>query len=147
MPELVIETAENMQALGEEIAGKLKDKDVILLTGDMGAGKSELARGIARGLGIVGPIPSPSFTILNLYDSGRLVLNHFDWYRIEDSQELYLAGLDEFIGNEGVTLIEWHERAKELLPDTYLEIIIKQLGDGCRTVEFKPCGNFRPFSI
>ncbi|MGI6739167.1 MAG: tRNA (adenosine(37)-N6)-threonylcarbamoyltransferase complex ATPase subunit type 1 TsaE [Christensenellales bacterium] len=147
MPELVIETAENMQALGEEIAGKLIDKDVILLTGDMGAGKSELARGIARGLGIAGPIPSPSFTILNLYDGGRLVLNHFDWYRIEDSQELYLAGLDEFIGNEGVTLIEWHERAKELLPDTYLEIIIKQLDDGCRTVEFKPCGNFRPFSI
>jgi tRNA threonylcarbamoyladenosine biosynthesis protein TsaE len=147
MPELVIETAENMQALGEKIAGKLKDKDVILLTGNMGAGKSELARGIARGLGIAGPIPSPSFTILNLYDGGRLVLNHFDWYRIEDSQELYLAGLDEFIGNEGVTLIEWHERAKELLPDTYLEIIIKQLDDGCRTVEFKPCGNFRPFSI
>jgi len=147
MPELVIETAENMQALGEEIAGKLKDKDVILLTGDMGAGKSELARGIARGLGIVGPIPSPSFTILNLYDSGRLVLNHFDWYRIEDSQELYLAGLDEFIGNEGVTLIEWHERAPELLSDTYLEIIIKQLDDGCRTVEFRSCGNFRPFSI
>jgi tRNA threonylcarbamoyladenosine biosynthesis protein TsaE len=147
MPELVIETAENMQALVEEIAGKLIDKDVILLTGDMGAGKSELARGIARGLGIAGPIPSPSFTILNLYDGGRLVLNHFDWYRIEDSQELYLAGLDEFIGNEGVTLIEWHERAKELLPDTYLEIIIKQLDDGCRTVEFKPCGNFRPFSI
>ena len=91
MPELVIETAENMQALGEEIAGKLKDKDVILLTGDMGAGKSELARGIARGLGIVGPIPSPSFTILNLYDSGApCFANHFDWYRIEDSQELYL---------------------------------------------------------
>ena len=73
---------ESTQALGARLAPTLRAGDVILLSGDMGAGKSEFARGVARGLGIACAVPSPSFTILNVYEEGRVPLYHFDWYRI-----------------------------------------------------------------
>ncbi len=136
-----------MQALGIKLAGLLQNQDVVLLTGDMGNGKSELARGIARGLGIQGPVPSPSFTILNLYDEGRLPLYHFDWYRVESQEELLESGLDEHIGQEGITLIEWHEKAPELLPDDCLQIIITQLPGGVRQVDMQPLGAYHSFDV
>lgn len=136
-----------MQALGRALSGRLNDGDVILLTGEMGAGKSELSRGIARGLGIKGPVPSPSFTILNLYEEGTMPLYHFDWYRIEDEEELYAAGLDEMVGLRGVTLIEWHQKALSLRPETGLEIVIEKQPDLSRTVELIPFGGFRPITL
>ena len=94
----VTESAEETRALGARLADKLCAGDVVLLSGAMGAGKSEFARGVARGLGLDGPIPSPSFTILCLYREGRLPLKHFDWYRLSGEDELYGAGLDEYVG-------------------------------------------------
>ena len=119
---------ESTQALGARLAPTLRAGDVILLSGDMGAGKSEFARGVARGLGIACAVPSPSFTILNVYEEGRVPLYHFDWYRIGDESELTDMGLDEFIGGNGVTLIEWHERASDLLPETALEVRLRPPG-------------------
>ena len=81
-------TREDTQALGKRLSASLRAGDVVLLSGQMGAGKSEFARGVARGLGITSAVPSPSFTILNAYDEGRLPLYHFDWYRIGDESEL-----------------------------------------------------------
>lgn len=137
-------SALDMQALGRRVALLMKDGDVVLLTGEMGAGKSEFCRGVARGLGIKGPIPSPSFTILNLYREGTMPLYHFDWYRIEDPEELYAAGLHEMVGAEGLTLIEWHERAPGLVPETHLEVAIEKQPDLSRLVTFRRAGGFRP---
>ena len=92
----VTQSAAETRALGERLAGQLKPGDVVLLEGELGAGKSELARGIARGLGVTETVTSPSFTILNVYESGRCPLYHFDWYRLESEEELYELGMDEY---------------------------------------------------
>ena len=136
--------ARETRALGQRLAAHLRHGDVLLLTGGMGAGKSEFARGLARGLGLEGSIPSPTFTLLNLYQDGALPFKHFDWYRIEDPEELYAAGLDEQVGGEGITAIEWHERAPELVPEDCLEVRLSPLDGDTREVAFLPHGGFRP---
>ena len=85
-------SANETRTLGERLASSLRPGDVLLLLGNMGAGKSELTRGIARGLGIQGPVASPTFTILQVYDEGHIPLYHFDWYRLESADELYGHG-------------------------------------------------------
>ncbi len=135
-------TREDTQALGKRFSASLRAGDVVLLSGQMGAGKSEFARGVARGLGITSAVPSPSFTILNAYDEGRLPLYHFDWYRIGDESELTDMGLDEFIGGDGVCLIEWHERAEDLLPDTCLEVLLCRQEDESRIITLIPHGDW-----
>lgn len=138
------DSSEDMQSLGRELSKQLLPGDVLLLTGVMGAGKSELCRGIARGLGIQGPVTSPTFTILNLYEEGKTSFHHFDLYRIQHEDELMESGLDEYIGGQNITAIEWHERAPALLPDDCLEISITPYHDGAgREVEFLPHGAFR----
>ena len=114
---IITHSPEETRALGKKIAAQLKAGDTVLLTGDMGAGKSELARGIARGLGVAGPVPSPSFTILNAYDEGRIPLYHFDWYRVQDSAEIGEMGMDEQIGGDGIALIEWSENAPDMITE------------------------------
>ena len=133
---------EATQSLGARLAPALRAGDVVLLSGDMGAGKSEFARGVARGLGIKCAVPSPSFTILNVYEDGRVPLYHFDWYRIGDESELTDMGLDEYIGGNGVALIEWHERASDLLPETALEVRLTPLENGAREIAMIPRGEW-----
>ena len=82
------------RALGSSLARQLRPGDVLLLWGDLGAGKSEMTRGIAEGLGVTATVTSPSFTILNVYDDGRIPLYHFDWYRLNGVDELYEMGMD-----------------------------------------------------
>ena len=137
-------SAEETRAIGARLASHLRAGDVVILEGDLGAGKSELARGVARGLGISGPVPSPSFTILNAYDEGRLPLYHFDWYRIEDAGEIYEMGMDEMLGRDGIALIEWSERAKECLPERLLRIKIHPVFENTREITLHPEGGF-PF--
>lgn len=137
-------TAEETRQIGIRLSQHLKAGDVVLLEGDLGAGKSELARGVARGLGITGPVPSPSFTILNAYDEGRIPLYHFDWYRIEDPGEIYEMGMDEMLGGDGIALIEWSERASECLPDRRLSIRIQAVDENAREITLHPQGGF-PF--
>ena len=95
---VITNSAAETRELGTRLAEKLKTGDVILLEGELGAGKSELARGVARGLGVTETVTSPSFTILNVYESGRIPLYHFDWYRLESAEELYELGMDEYLG-------------------------------------------------
>ena len=104
------------------LSGMLEKGDSILLHGDLGAGKSVFARGVARGLEISGPMPSPTFTLLIPYE-GKRKLYHFDLYRLNDPDEFYAAGLDEFIGGDGVALIEWPEMA-EIDPVPRLDVKI-----------------------
>ena len=98
-------------AFGEALGALLRPGDAVLLSGDLGAGKSVLARGIARALGVEGPMPSPSFLLMIPYE-GREKLCHFDLYRLSDPEEFYAAGLDEFIGTDAIAVIEWPEMAQ-----------------------------------
>ncbi len=139
---MISRSAQETRNIGERLSMQLNPGDVVLLEGDLGAGKSELARGIARGLGIQGAVPSPSFTILNAYDEGRCPLYHFDWYRIEDANEIYEMGMEEQLGGDGIALIEWSERAKECLPEKLLKIEITTIDENTREMRFEPVGGF-----
>lgn len=140
---IISKSVEETRALGRRIAGRLQPGDVLLLEGDLGAGKSELARGIAGGLGVEETITSPTFTILNMYESGRLPLYHFDWYRLESSEELYELGMDEYLGGNGVALVEWPERCPDAIPDCCLRIQLQPCGEDVRAVTLTPAGGFR----
>ena len=135
------------RALGFQLAAMLRPGDVLLLLGDLGAGKSELTRGIARGLGVTCPVASPSFTILNVYDEGRIPLYHFDWYRLNSAEELYEMGMDEYLGGDGVAVVEWPSRCPEAVPDTYLEVRIDTVGERDREIILTPRGGFREITL
>ena len=131
------------RALGARLARLLLPGDVLVLEGDLGAGKSEFTRGIARGLGIEGPVASPSFTILNVYDEGRIPLYHFDWYRLSGEDELYDMGLDEYLGGDGVAVVEWPSRCPEAVPEDHLLIRIIPVDETSREITLTPKGAFR----
>ena len=112
-------------AFASRLAPMLAPGDTVLLTGDLGAGKSVLARGIARGMGVTGPMPSPTFTLMVPYEAGGRKLYHYDLYRLSDPDEYYAAGLDEFVGGDGVALVEWPQMA-ELDVSPALHITLKR---------------------
>lgn len=127
-------------ALGEELGRLLKGGEVICLTGDLGAGKTHFAKGVARGLGIIETVTSPTFTLINEY-SGRLPLYHVDAYRLGDPDEAYDLGLEEYIYGDGVTLLEWPDRVAELLPEDRLVIEITRVdgaGESVREIALTP---------
>lgn len=124
-----------------KLAPMLAAGDTVLLIGDLGAGKSVLARGIARGMGVEGPMPSPTFTLLLPYvaPDGRK-LYHYDLYRLADPDEYYAAGLDEFIGGDGVALVEWPQMA-EIEPEPALRLsICRSDADEARVIEIENRG-------
>jgi len=126
--------------LGLQLGRLLEQPALILLQGDLGAGKSVLARGIARGLGVDPqvPITSPTFTLMNHYPA-RLDLYHFDLYRLSDPDELIEIGFDEFAYGTGIALIEWPERLEnDATPGLWVRI--KYIKEDCRELIFTPCG-------
>ena len=131
------------RALGRQLAASLQPGDVLLLYGDLGAGKSEFTRGIAEGLGVSGPVTSPSFTIMNVYDDGRIPLYHFDWYRLESVEELYEMGMDEYLGGDGVAVVEWPTQCPEAIPENHLAVHITPAGENEREISLIPMGEFR----
>ncbi|MEG0048712.1 MAG: tRNA (adenosine(37)-N6)-threonylcarbamoyltransferase complex ATPase subunit type 1 TsaE [Clostridia bacterium] len=137
------------QAIGQRLAEQLQAGDVLLLLGDMGAGKSELTRGIARGLGITGYVTSPTFTILQAHESGRLPLYHFDWYRLSSAEELYELSMDEYLYGSGVAVIEWPSRAQEAIPESYLQITLTPTptDENTREIEYQSVGGFRELTF
>jgi tRNA threonylcarbamoyladenosine biosynthesis protein TsaE len=122
--------------LGEKFALELKDGDIVELNGRLGAGKTVFTKGIASGLGITEDVTSPTFTILKEY-SGRLKLNHFDLYRIDDEEELKGIGFYDYLGAEGVCVIEWAEKAP---PPERISVNIEVTGDDERTIEILTAG-------
>jgi tRNA threonylcarbamoyladenosine biosynthesis protein TsaE len=108
-------------ALGARIASGLAIGDVVALGGDLGAGKSTLARTILNALGFTGAIPSPTFTLVQTYETERLIVRHYDLYRLENPREILELGLDEGL-EDGAALIEWPERAGTLLPEDRLTV-------------------------
>ena len=135
------------RALGERLARMLCPGDVLCLWGDLGAGKSELTRGIAAGLGVTAPVTSPSFTIMNVYGEGRCPLYHFDWYRLESSEELYEMGMDEYLGGDGIAVVEWPGVCPDAMPETRLDVTITPVGETERDVAVTPRGGFRDIDL
>ena len=117
--------------LGRKIGEQAGPGQIYTLDGDLGVGKTVFTKGLARGLGIREPVNSPTFTIVQEYRDGRLPLYHFDVYRIEDPEEMEEIGYDDYFFGEGVCLIEWAEKIRELLPEKVIRITIeKQLEKG-----------------
>ena len=141
---LLSQSEKQTQRLGFALGACLREGDVVLLEGEMGAGKSVLTRAAARGLGVEGPVPSPTFTILNIHEGRAMKLYHFDLYRIEGEDALYEMGLDEFIpAGDGATLIEWPQMAAEAMPGDHLAIDIRYAQDGmAREIALEPMGAF-----
>lgn len=128
--------------LGKLIGEALKPGDVISLNGDLGAGKTELTKGIALGLGVIDYVTSPTFIILNEYE-GRIPLYHFDVYRIEDIDEMHEIGFDEYIYGNGVCVLEWGDMVFDLLPENTIRIAIHKPDDLKREIVFEKDERFK----
>ncbi|MGN1261638.1 MAG: tRNA (adenosine(37)-N6)-threonylcarbamoyltransferase complex ATPase subunit type 1 TsaE [Candidatus Enteromonas sp.] len=129
---------EQTARIGFSLAGLFDPGDVVLLKGDLGAGKTTFTGGVAKGLGIEEHVISPTFNIMKCYFDGRIPLYHIDAYRLED-QPIEI-GLDEYIEGDGVCLIEWPAFIESLLPDERLEITLKHAGGDCRDIEIQGVG-------
>lgn len=112
--------------LGVKIGQEAKPGDVYTLIGDLGVGKTALTKGVAKGLEITEPISSPTFTIVQVYDEGRIPFYHFDVYRIGDVEEMDEIGYEDYFYGDGVTFIEWANLIEEILPASYRQIVIEK---------------------
>jgi tRNA threonylcarbamoyladenosine biosynthesis protein TsaE len=135
---LVIKTRSGQETiqLGKRIGRSLKPNDIIALTGDLGAGKTTLIQGIAKGMGIKNWVTSPTFTIINEF-KGRLDLFHVDLYRIEGLEEIEDIALEEYFNKDGVTVIEWAEKAGDILPASRINIKIDFESENERNIIIK----------
>jgi len=117
-------------ALGAELSKAIRPGMVIYLSGDLGAGKTTLARGLLRGLGYPGKVKSPTFTLVEVYEISRLYLYHFDFYRFSDPRELGEAGFREYFNPDSVCLVEWPEKAAAGLAAADVKILMQVAGSG-----------------
>ena len=124
--EHVTNSPEETEALGETLAGRLEPGTVIAFTGDLGAGKTAFVRGLARGLGIIERVTSPTFTIVNEYEGGRLPLFHFDMYRLSSADELFDIGWEDYLTRGGVCAVEWSENVSDALEEGCLRVDIRR---------------------
>lgn len=128
--------AETM-ALAETFAQDLLPGQVLCLRGDLGVGKTVFAKGLCSALGVTEHVSSPTFTLVNEYEGAKSTIYHFDLYRIEDPDELYEVGFEEFVGGNGIAIIEWPERAEDILPKKRLEILLERQGENGRRITVK----------
>lgn len=125
---MTIETnsPEETFALGQKLGEKAKAGQIYTLNGDLGVGKTVFTQGIARGLGITEAVSSPTFTIVQVYEEGRLPFYHFDVYRIGDIEEMEEIGYDDYFFGNGVCMIEWAELIEELIPENSIHVTIEK---------------------
>ena len=117
---------EETYRIGSDLASKVPAGTVITLNGDLGAGKTLWTKGFAHGLGISELVTSPTFTILQEYTDGRIPLYHFDVYRIEDPDEMIETGFSDYLGGDGICVIEWAEMIREILPEERIDILLER---------------------
>ena len=135
-------SVEETEALGAELAGRLEPGDVVAFTGDLGAGKTAFVRGLTRGLGIPDRVTSPTFTIVNEYEGGRLPLFHFDMYRLGSADELYDIGWEDYLARGAVCAVEWSENVEDAFFGDEVRLTIEKLSDTARKItieEGTPC--------
>lgn len=131
-------SCEETEQFAEEWGKNLVGGEVILLQGDLGAGKTHFVKGLARALGVKDVVTSPTFALHNIYYGTDLTLNHFDFYRVDDSAEVEMLGLtDFFYEKNAVSAIEWSENIFDLLPQKVLKVKITKLSDNCREIQIE----------
>lgn len=138
--ELLSTSPAETQALGARLGAMLGAGDVVCLEGELGAGKTCLAQGIGRGMGVQDPIISPTFTLIREYRGARLPLFHIDCYRLENLAEAWALGLDDYFYNDGVCVIEWAERLRGLLPEEHLWVRLEWVDDRHRRLYLTASG-------
>ncbi|MGI6230680.1 MAG: tRNA (adenosine(37)-N6)-threonylcarbamoyltransferase complex ATPase subunit type 1 TsaE [Tractidigestivibacter sp.] len=116
-------------SLGRKLGKILQEGDVLVLTGDLGAGKTQLTKGIAAGMGVEGDVTSPTFTIEMVYEGTSMPLYHFDLYRLDDPDQLEDTGLFDVMGTDGVCVIEWGEQFSDQIGDARLDVLVTRLDD------------------
>ncbi len=139
MATTISKSPEETQTLGKSWATVVKPGWVIGLTGDLGAGKTQLVKGLARGMGITVPITSPTFTLACEYEA-ELPLHHLDFYRLKDDSEIIKAGLEPYFTPDGVTVIEWVDRWTGPLPLHFRQATLTQTGENERRIEHEDFG-------
>lgn len=136
-------SSDEMKKVGAAIGFTARPHDLLLLNGDLGAGKTTLTQGIGQSLGVKRPVKSPTFTIVREYQEAKLPIYHMDFYRLEND-DLSSIDLTSYLAQPGLVVIEWPEIIKADLPDTYLQVVIRRVDDSWdstkRTVEFRPQG-------
>lgn len=124
--------------IASKFAKSIKNPCIILLQGDLGAGKTHFVKGFVKGLKCKMLVTSPTFTIMNIYDSGRMPVYHFDLYRITDPQEAEMLGFEEYFDHDqlkGVSIVEWPQQAEELVRDWDYKIVIDKVDDNQRQIQ------------
>lgn len=134
------------EAIGAKLAGKLQAGTVIAYRGDLGAGKTAFTRGLARGLGYLEPVTSPTYTIVNEYLGGRLPLFHFDMYRLGSADDLWDIGWEDYLERGGICAVEWSENVEEALEGA-LNISISKLDDNTRCITIEGGEEFADLSL
>lgn len=128
------DSPETTVEIGVRIGSQLKAKDIVCLTGELGAGKTTLIKGIARGAGVKDRVTSPSFKLINEY-AGKTPFYHFDLYRLEKVDDIQQIGYEEYFYGNGITVVEWAEKLKELLPAERIEVYLFYTGSNSRELE------------
>lgn len=141
MATFISRSPEETIRLGIEWGKRAQPGWVIGLTGDLGAGKTQLVKGIAQGLGVTDRVSSPTFALINEYEGGRLPLAHLDLYRLEDHAQIVGAGLEDYFSPKGVSVIEWAERWQGGAPDRRLRVEIRETGESERIIEYEDPGS------
>lgn len=137
--DFVTHSSNQTQKAGAVLGRLLQAGDVILLEGELGAGKTTFTKGVGQGLGVEGYVNSPTFTLVNEYQ-GRLPLYHMDCYRLESPREALDLGIEEYLYGDGATIIEWPERITEVLPQEFLRVKLGYVNDTKRTIRLEPFG-------
>lgn len=127
MIEFISKSSIETEKIGQKIAAKLKNKDIIAFYGGLGAGKTTLVRGIVKGLGSIDWVSSPTFAIVNEYDGENNKIYHFDMYRIKEFDDLYSVGFFDYLESDSIIIIEWSENIELELPDNIIKITMKHL--------------------
>ena len=140
MIKIITKTENETLRLAEKIGSRLFPGAVILLNGGLGAGKTVFVKGLARGLGIQSLVKSPTYTIIDMYESARLPLVHFDLYRLSEPDEFYAIGADEYIGGYNVCAVEWPANIGDVFGAEYIDIAIRDVGGDVREILFSPSG-------
>jgi len=138
--DLVSDSPQETREFGVSLGQLLQGGELICLEGELGSGKTTFIQGLGRGLGVDGPITSPTFTLVNEYRGENLTLYHVDLYRVESRQEIIASGLDDLFWGDGVCAIEWAEKARGLVPPERLWIILEHGGERRRLISIEAGG-------
>lgn len=141
MTEYLSESPAQTESIARELAGKLRNHDVLAFVGGLGMGKTAFVRGLAQGLGVDGEVASPTFSIVNEYP-GKIPLYHFDMYRVGSLEDLYTTGFFDYLDADGILAVEWSENIAGVLPETVITVSIERAGDNARKITIEGDARF-----